>query len=383
MAAFRLIRVTFLLASVLLLVVVAAPAAPAENACTRVALDPRPAWLSSLLWLPAPLDRILAVDPALNRLLLYGPDGKGSIVPEPPQQFPALVVRAGDRILLKLVGRDLVSLDAKTLQDAKPLSALKEMRVPELGQPLHAIFQWSGVDKSALLAFGIVDGDNLRGGSQTGLFKVSLAGNAASLLRLVPDWDYYVLGYPYLTSVGTTGFFLEFAKAGDRETVKLYEVSSSGALVLIPHGVPNDERSAYRADFSEVKRVSAAMNGPAGAPALYSKLSKMKMITGIYGDASDGMLYELAREPVENDVPRWWLFRVSPANGGSVLGKVLLPTTAKHVSMVISPGNFYFFERGDAEPLGGQQINTMVTVPSPALRQATDQGYSICPELRQ
>jgi hypothetical protein len=357
-----------------------APVTAQDDRCSRVSLSPAPAWLSSAQWVPPPVGAILAVDAAMSRLLLYTPDGKGSVLPEPPGENPALLTTYGNRILLKLVGRDVVSLDAKTLKDSQPHSFLKSMKT-SLG-PLNAVYQWTGIDHT-LLAVGLVRGEKLPRGYETGLFRLPVEGGTAERLRPVDPWDYYVLGYPFLTSIGTTGYFLEIDKEADHGVASLYEVPPVGASRLLRQAVPADDKAEYHADFREVPKISAEMNGPADAPALYAKLSKMKMITGIYGNASDRQLYVLARDPSPNGLPKWWLFRVDPSKGGAIVGKALLPTTAQHLSIVVSPETFYLIERGEVNRYGGQVINSFVTVPADLLEHAPVQGAEICSRLRE
>jgi hypothetical protein len=311
---------------------------------------------------------ILAVDSAMNRLLLYSPSGRARILPQPEEQLPALLTSAGDRVYLKLVGKDVVSFDAETLDDSHPHSLLKSANTP-LGA-LSAVYQWAGL-KDSILAVGLVRGKTLPGGYQTGLFRLPLdesAAKATSLVMKLDAWDYYVLGYQYVTATeGGSGYFLEI----DHGTAHLFEIPPGGSARELKGAVPPEMRT--------VPVIDAAMNGPQDAPALFAKLAQMQMPTGIYG-GPDGNIYLLGRE-VAKDGNDWWLFRISSA--GTLLGKTLLPSNAKHLSIVVSPDTFYLIERGDVNPYGGQDIHSMVTVPANILERMTLQGTRVCASLRQ
>jgi hypothetical protein len=355
-----------LLSGALVLATAAAGAPVVAEDCSRVSLSPPPAWLSDAIWLRGS-GKVLAVDAGLNRLLLYSSDGKGTILPEPKGEYPTLLAASGDRILLELVGREVITFDAD-LKERQTATFLKDVATP-LG-PLSAVNQWTAVDDS-LLFFGHVRGANLPRGYQPGLFRISTTGtaHAAELLQRVNSWDYYVLGYQYLTSFDKAGYFLNL----DHEA-RLYEIEPGSPPRLLPAAVPPEFRS--------VPPINAKMNGPADAPALYDKLERLKMLTGIYGNPDDKKLYLLAREPAPKGVTVWWLYRVDPKQG-KVEGKAQLPTKAKHLSVVISPKAFYLIERGDLDTLGRQATNTMVTVPVSLIERAPLEGTEVCSQLRE
>jgi hypothetical protein len=329
-------------------------------------LDPRPAWLSDAMWLPR-LGKILAVDAGLNRLLLYSSTGKGTIVPEPKGELPTFVAASGDRILLELVDRQVVSLDAE-LGDRQTRTFLKDVATP-LGL-LSEVNQWAAVDDDSMLFFGHVRGANLPRGYQPGLFRISTTASphAAELLLKVYSWDYYVLGYQYLASLANTGYFLDL----DHEA-RLYEIAPGTLPRLLPDAVPSTLRS--------VPPIKAKMNGPSDATALFARLESLRMITGLYGNSVDGKLYLLAREPAPRGVMDWWLYRVDPKLG-RVEGKAHLPTRAKHLSVIVSPEALYFIERGDVDALAAQDIHTMVRVPVSLLEHAPLEGAEVCSGLR-
>jgi hypothetical protein len=357
-------------AATVLLAAVAATVSPlsAVELCsgvTRVSLSPRPGWVSSAVFVPSPRGGVLAVDTSLNRLVLYSADGKGRIIPEPEDQLPALLATAGDRVLLKLVGKEAVSMD-RTLHDSRPHTILEKVQTP-LG-PLTAVYEWTGVGRS-VLAVGLVLGKKLPDGFQTGLFRFSTdeGEKDAELLRRVSAWHYYVLGYQYLTSTPDgTGYFLDMDM----------DHGSSHLFVIQPGGPANELKNAVPPEVNNVPTIDSTMDGPKDAPPLFARLAREKMVTGIYG-GPDRNVYLLGREPAPNGVNDWWIFRVSPS--GVLLGKARLPTHEKHLSVVVAPDTFYLIERGDVYPQGTQQIDTMVTVYAPILEGAPLRGIDVCP----
>src|ERR1700687_5419175 len=349
----------------------AAPLSAADLCAKTASLSPRPALVKSALWVSPPVGKILAVDSAMNRIILYDSDGTGTILTD--KLLPGLLALSGDRILLKLVGMHAQSFDSKTLGDFRPHSVLNSVKTP-LG-PLAAVYQWVGVDHS-LLATGLVLKDKVKDDFQAGLFRLPAdeeRARAAELLVPVSAWDYYVLGYQYLTSTATTtagggtGYFLDMDGPA-----RLFEIP--------PGGAPRELVGAVPLEVRNVPHIDATLNGPQEAPPLFDKLARLKMATGIYG-GPDGNVYLLAREPASKGGKSWGLYRISPK--GKLLGKALLPSYAQHLSIVVSPDTFYLFERGAVNPYGGQDIPTVVAVPAKGLEHATLQGIEVCSGVRQ
>ena len=189
----------------------------------------------------------------MDRLVAYSPEGKGTIVPEPTGEQPDLLAASQGRILVELIGREVVSLDGG-LGDRKVSSFLKHVATP-LG-PLSTVNQWTAVDGSVVV-FGQVLPRKARSVWRSGLFGISTTGGShqARLLLRVSSADYYIVGYHYLTSVGRTVFFL----AMDHGVAKL--------LAVPPGGAPRELKGAVPPEIREVPPIDASMAGPADAPA--------------------------------------------------------------------------------------------------------------------
>ena len=378
-----------LLAVVLLLALVlgAAPPLQAAELCSRVSLDPPPAWLSDAMWIPSPSDKIFAVDAGLNRILLYSPNGKATALAEPAKEYPSLVTSLGGRVLLKVVGGGVVSLDPAHLADFAERQAgpaLKSIATSE-GRRLSAINQWSGVGDSTILAFGHVRAENQGEQAQSGLFRIAAGSERGELLQHVDSWGYYVVGYNYLTAIGATGYFLDMDGRA-----QLYEVAADGAKRVLRDAIPQQ--------FGVAGPIDAAMNGPQDAPHLYSRLEQLTMVAGIYGNPGDGKLYVLARQPAAKGGTDWWLFQIDPKGGrmvagegpqGAIVGKIRLPTASNFLSLVVAPADdnhaaaVHVFERGKVDGLGSQSIKTMLTVSLAAFQNAPQQGVGPCGRLNE
>ncbi|HVR06704.1 MAG TPA: hypothetical protein VMW75_01540 [Thermoanaerobaculia bacterium] len=349
------------------------PADPAKGGgergqapCSRVMLQPPPAWLSSALWVPS-AGKILAVDTALNRVLLYAPSGHGTVVIDSQQgKLPALLATSEEGILLKMVGRDVVRLD-ESFRPAEEHSVLKDA-VSDVGS-VGSIYQWSG--DHSILAYGSIRSPKLPDGYELGFLRipVSPSGARTEMLMRYADGDYYRLGYQYLATLGTTGYFVRMAP----QKAELFAVDADSTRPrLLPNAIP----PAFRTP----PKLEGSMTGPADAPKFYAQLEGFSIPTGLYAGA-DGLLYLLTRQPgVAAGVTDWSIYRIDPARD-RVLNGVSLPTHAKHLSVVVAPSAFYFFERGELSPFGSQRIPSLVAIGAELIARGAPAGSTVCPQL--
>jgi hypothetical protein len=344
----------------------------ADERCSRVLLSPEPAWLSSTVWLPA-AEKVLAVDTAHNSLELISPTGQVTALTRPKQELPVLVANTSEGVLLmkftRNEGPSLLNIGSGLAASGN--QAFLRAAQTHLG-PVESIYQWVGTD-NALLAAGIIQSDASAKGYALGILKLPVApeSSAADLVMRLKRADYYLIGYQYVTAIGSTGYFLRL----DGEQASLYKLPpGSSKPILLPHSVP--------AEFRTLPAIRVKMNGPGDAPAFYRDLERKRFLAGIVGSGADDFLYMLAREPGKTaGQTDWWLYRVDP-NRDRVLGRVLLPTKAKHLTMVASPSALLLIERNELEPGGrSQAIPSMVAVPTPLLSRATPEGTAICPDL--
>lgn len=367
MRSFRCIALTTTLLSILCLAPVHGGTSP-EAACRSVPLSLHPGWISSAAFVPA-LQKILVVDSSLNRLLLVSPDGEttkisGTLADR--AKLPALVVPAEDGFLLKLVEPTLLVLD-------NDLKLREETKLQRSAAPkaftVGSLYQWT-VAGRAVLAYGSLRSPSLPRGYELGFLRFPASGGVPGrpeMLLPFGNGDFYVLGYQYLASLGSTGYFL----AMDRKAV-LYKVPPGAAPVARPNAVPTA--------FRDLPKLQAQMTGPADAPALYAELEQRTMPAGLYGGA-DGFLYLLTRQPGHvAGMTDWTIYRID-AEGNRILGSGHLHSAAKHLTAVPAKDAWYFFERGEVAPTGGQSIGSMIVVPNARLTQLGPSSADLCPEL--
>lgn len=335
-----------------------------------VPLSIPPAWISSAVFVPS-LQRILVVDSALNRLLLFTEGGQGTVIPDreiaQAAKLPSLVAATANGFVLKLVGRDVVTFgpDLRLAAQSKSLVAA----APGGQGTLGSIYQWT-VAGPSIVAYGSIRSANFPDGYQLGFLRTPLPDHPGVTEMLMPfeDGTYYVYGNQYLSSVGSTAYFLRMGM-GKRAT-----------LFKVPPGAsePVPLENAVPDLFRGVQTLKVKMTGPADAPAAYAELEKLKIPAGLC-TGPDGFLYLLTRQPGKlAGRTDWWLHRIDPEDG-RVTGKAHLPTNAKHLTVVAGPDRFFLFERGDVNPIGSQVIKSLISVDASVVEHASLEGTEICP----
>jgi hypothetical protein len=334
-----------------------------------VPLSIPPAWISSAVFVPS-LQRILVVDSALNRLLLFTESGQGTVITNPEvsqaAKLPALIAATENGFVLKLVGRDVVTFgpDLRLAAQKKSLVAA----APGGQGTLGSIYQWT-VAGPSIVAYGSIRSASFPDGYQLGFLRTPLPDHPGVTEMLMPfeDGSYYVYGNQYLSSVGSTAYFLRLDK-----TATLFK-APAGARAPVPLA------NAVPEPFRTVPTLKVKMTGPADAPAAYEELESLKIPVGLC-TGPDGFLYLLTRQPAKlAGRTDWWLHRIDPEDG-RVTGKAHLPTSAKHLTVVPGPDRFFLFERGDVSPIGSQVIKSLISVDAAAVvEHATPEGTEVCP----
>ncbi|MBV8203075.1 MAG: hypothetical protein JOZ15_20865 [Acidobacteria bacterium] len=224
--------------------------------------------------------------------------------------------------------------------------------------------QWT-VAGNSIVAYGSVRSPRYPEGFALGFLRLRVPGSGApDAFWPFPQHRFYRIGYPYVASVGQTAYFLAMS-----QTATLNQIAPNGNPVPLPEALPSE--------FRTLPTLTSKMTGPADAPALFAELERATMPAGLYGTANG--LYLLARRPASTGGTDWLLFQVG-AEGTKIRGLGYLRSAAKHLTVVPSPKEWYFFERGDVELTGRQDIRSMVVVPSTRLAAMTAQGIDLCPE---
>jgi len=213
---------------------------------------------------------------------------------------------------------------------------------------VRAIFQWASLGES-ILAFG----DLLRpdGTWESALFRIPMAApQDFEILKTLSPTDLsrrlYLLGNPYIATLGSKGYFFSAADS------TLYEVAAH-------------ERGLKRVYLPWGHHSASFLPVPTGSQTLvaqYAALEKSSLPEGIY--ARGGNLFDLFRHPgIETAASRWFLVRVD-LRQGSLGGGVLLPTSARHLAVVPGPDSWALIEKDIVLGPGHQDIPSMTLVPS-------------------
>src|SRR5437764_15418965 len=74
------------------------------------------------------------------------------------------------------------------------------------------------------------------------------------------------------------------------------------------------------------------------------------------------MLYLLALSPSETQTI-WWLYQIDPLRD-KIIGRVLLPTAAQHITLVPTSAYWFIFEKGSVQDPGRQKIGSLLAIPT-------------------
>lgn len=321
------------------------PAALGASGSVRAPFDVKPLWVSSGVW-----DRsgtLLLADVMRGAILRYSPNGQllGTVT---LSGSPSGLQTAGNRTVVKDREGRFLSLEPGSSAFGEG-SILGRSQGPR-GE-IRSIFNWSLAGKN-LLAFGDV---LLPDGTwKSGLLRVPL--ESPRNFEILRDWapghparSLYLLGNPYVASIGNRGYFLSLDGAPALYEVTLGEGRSS--LRRIPLSVAPVSIPA--------SRIPA---GPGSVAARYSALEGSSVPAGLY--AWQDSLFVLMRPPLEGAPGnRWFLARVDPRRG-TVSGGVFLPTQAKHLTLVPGPRFWAILEKGAVLAAGRQEIPSMVLFPT-------------------
>jgi hypothetical protein len=339
-------------------------AARAVPECRFEPLSIKSGWISSAAYVPA-LHRILLVDSSLNRLLLVSPNGEAAKVEGVLAEraaLPALIAPTAGGFLLKLIGPTILSLDP-----ALKLLAMSDLKRAAGSSTVSSVYQWTPVG-SSVLAYGSVRSPSFVEGYKLGLLRFPAAAGVLSRPKLLLPFansTFYMLGYQYLASIGSTGYFL----AMDKQAT-LYKVPAGRSPVALLNAVPTR--------FRALPSLKTKMTGPVNGPALFRELEGATMPAGLYGGA-DGFLYLLTRQPGRPmGTTDWTIYRFD-AEDKRFVGHGRLRTSAKHLTAVPGPDAWYFFERGDVALTGRQTLGSMIVVPNARLTSIGNAGGEICP----
>src|SRR6202035_5434395 len=344
------------------------PASATEKpVCYQVALTERPALVTSATSLE---DRseLLVVDPYQNRLLTVPP--KGEVKP-----LPDVKLKKGEpffpTVINSIEGGYLLELSDGTMARLDEHFDLKEERVPlreknNTDFRLGSFYQWKAVD-GRIFAYGsLLNGVGEDLIFKYGFFRAPLSDPTTrpELLKSFRDTSFYLVGNSYIAGMQDAAYFVVMD-----ERPAIYRAPVEGHTV--------EKLSAFPTEFESKPSFKTRMTGPQTAPAHFAELAKFTVASGLYAQA--GNLYLLGRKPEANGRTGWYLYKIDPAGKGRILGSVKLPTSAEHLTVVVSKNDWFLLERGPVKQLQRQDIANMVVVHSWAI-SALSKFPDSCPK---
>lgn len=323
------------------------------GACYRRSMAVEPSWISNATWNG---NEILVVDPQVRQVLRY--DSRGDYVGTlsgfpaglfPEGEFrPATVTSFGDVLFINLLERGALLVDRKNrLVERRDWNAS-----PRSGAAVGSIYDRIGFGPW-LLGYGSVHGAarDLQDPKpfKLGFFaaKVNDLPSEARLLLEFPQNAYYLLGFDYLASNNSGGFFIAMD-----ENPAIYQWNPGRRLRQL---------RAMPKEYATIRFPATGSSGPNSSKRLYSEIEDLTIPVGLYG--SGRWLYLLGREPQPGGT-RWTLYTID-SEADRLVGKPFtLPTRANHLSVVPAKDFWYFIEKGPVESWGQQAVRSMLAVPA-------------------
>jgi hypothetical protein len=295
--------------------------APWAEGRVHVDFAVKPLWVHSGAW--SSEGSLLLADVLRGGLLHYSSTGSllGTMA-SGPSPYPGSLsgIRPwGDGFLIREGGGRFLLLDSRyrVVRQWNLLAGKKGKR----GE-IRSIFQWSPLGQN-ILAFG----DLLRndGTWVSAWLRIPMAApESFEILKTErptdPSRRLYLLGNPYVASTGSTGYFFSAAD------FSVYEV---------------------QADGSRLRKIDL--------------LERTPVPQGIY--AWGEHVFLLLRSPVIGENGSHWSLAQMNPRVGSLTGGVLLPTHAKHLTVVPGPQFWALLEKGVLLGPGQQDVLSMTLVP--------------------
>jgi hypothetical protein len=312
-----------------------------------------PQWISSSAWIGG-RSELATVDPIQNRVFVFSPDAKLNQIADPqlePQGsrkfFPVYLLSTKDGYLLKLLGSEALLLDDK-LQVRSQIDLAKTSRGAKNGS--RSFYQLA-VAGDTLLSYGSVTTSEPGKSYKLGFFLMPLSTRGTvSMVLPFDSGNFYLLGHPYLTSLGSDSYFLLMT-----DQPKIFRVPSHQPNKLAPLG-------AFPEGFRKLPVLTTPMTGPETAAALFSEIETLSLPVGLYG--YEKFLYVLTRQPVDGH-SQWSLFKIDPKED-RLVDQLVLPTSldTHHISLVFSPDFVFILEKGRVQEDGRQRVKSIVRFPS-------------------
>lgn len=214
---------------------------------------------------------------------------------------------------------------------------------------LESLYDWT-IAGSTIYGYGYVKAGSLDG--SLGFFRATINkdGFIESPFKLVDstNYEFYVLGHPYVAKTSRYVFFLEMT-----ERPAIHRFARSGSLNAT-------KLKAFPREFSKIIEINTRGSGSKQTEDVFAKVERSKIPVGLYGVGN--FLYLLARAPADGGTA-WWLYQIDPERD-QITGTLRLPTSAHHLSIVTTRDEWVLIEKGKVKTMGIQDINNIVTIPS-------------------
>ncbi|MCP4546103.1 MAG: hypothetical protein GY835_06530 [bacterium] len=190
---------------------------------------------------------------------------------------------------------------------------------------------------------------------QLGFFEARKEKDSPSLQDvklMLPFENYipYILGYNYVATNELGTFFVAMESAP--AIYARFPLKPESFVKLTSMAGGYDEIQIFTTHASEQRDTFE----------LFAELERLRIPVGLYGYGR--LLYVLTRRPSTDGMKtEWWMHQIDPETD-EILGRVRLPTSANHLSVVVARDNWFFFEKGPVEGGGIQNIDSLLTIPA-------------------
>ena len=339
---------------------------PPQEGVARVPLVPKPGWSVSGVWSTSG-DSLLLVDAKTSQVLEYRRTGelvrRLTVPMEGTTVFsrPSWIRRWPGGYIVEQEDAGFVTVNP-TFEARQGFDLMEATRGTDLGSV--AVFQWATLSSEELVALG--DVQEKTGQWKSGLLRVRLGHpprvEMVTELRGDPeDLDVYLVGLQYLTSLGGRGYFVEMSETPPVLVEIRPEPDGGTAVRRVPifsettrGGLP-----LFRPYLSELGAVNEM-------PGVFAELERSFMVSGLY--AWEGRLYLLIRRPRQGVAGSTWSLATLDPESGIARGRIDLPTTAAHVTLIPGPESWAVLEKGPVRGFGQQDIPSLLLLPSSHFR---------------
>ncbi|HEV7667772.1 MAG TPA: hypothetical protein VGS22_04560 [Thermoanaerobaculia bacterium] len=334
-----------------------------DSACRRVELEDAPDWIISGAFSPSG-EALFLVDHHNQAILRYNDSGRAfgplSIGERLTSFRPSMLKSYGDGFVLEMAAGRYALFD-KNFAPLQTRDALRE--AGRVNPTLLSFFLWD-VAGEDLIAFS----DFSEGPSnveRTGFVRLPIrSAEPISILNAYspkdPIRNFNRLGHPYITSIGTTAYFLEMTSPPRLIRSRGRTREWAPLNVTFPGGSPNLPEFWNRTDI----------------PAVMEAVSKSSMPVGLYRSGKSLIVLSRQKDPGRSTTT-WLLTRINPERE-QVLWTKRIDLSAEHVVAVPGPINWAFVEKGSVEAMGVQKSRSILFVPTSRIDNEAG-GSPICP----